>query len=155
MASMLLNDEEQSGPAQEPSDTVHNLASILIFDEEADSCNLLRRVLEPEGYQVETYSESSAALRQIASNPPDIVIAHIRHGSAEEIDLIKRIERMDARVSIITISDYFSESERSLSRENLLIKPVEIQTIESKVRELLSTRTGYRKQNGSRTLNEH
>lgn len=155
MASMLLNHEEQSGPAQEPSDTVHNLAWIVIFDEEADSCNLLRRVLEPEGYRVDTYNEGTAALLQIASNPPDIVIAHIRHGSSEEIDLVKRIERMDADISIITISDYFSESERSLSRDNLLIKPVEIQTIESKVRELLSKRTGYREQNGSRTLNEH
>ncbi len=87
-----------------------NVASIVVFDEEMDSCNLLRRILEGEGHAVTACGDSDEAFRLIASNPPDLVIAHIRAGNKETVELASRIKRMNSKLTVMTISDYFSEA---------------------------------------------
>jgi DNA-binding NtrC family response regulator len=119
-----------------------NVASILVFDEEVDSCNLLRRVLEREGHHVTTCANSDEAFRLISSNPPDLVVAHIRSGKRETLEMASRIKRIDSRLTVMTISDYFSEAVEPAVGDAFLIKPVEIHAIETKVRELLASRRG-------------
>jgi two-component SAPR family response regulator len=123
------------------------VAFIVVFDEEADSCNLLRRVLERGGHHVTACSDSDAAFRLISQNPPDLVIAHIRSGKKGAVDLASRIKEINSRLAVMTISDYFSEAAEPAAGDALLIKPVELDAIESKVRELLGKRN--RKDNSS------
>jgi two-component SAPR family response regulator len=115
------------------------VAFIVVFDEEADSCNLLRRVLEREGHHVTACSDSDAAFRLISQNPPDLVIAHIRSGKKGAVDLAARIKEISSRLAVMTISDYFSEDGESIVGDAYLVKPVEIDVIETKVRELLAS----------------
>lgn len=117
-----------------------NVAFIVVFDEEIDSCNLLRRVLERGGHHVIACRDSDEAFRLISSNPPDLVIAHIRSGRKGAVDLVSRIKKINGRLAVMTISDYFSEAAESAVGDAFLIRPVEIDTVESKVRELLASR---------------
>jgi two-component SAPR family response regulator len=119
-----------------------NVASIVVFDEEVDSCNLLRRVLEREGHHVTTCGDSDEAFRLISSNPPDLVIAHIRSGKKETLEMASRIKRINSKLTVMTISDYVSEAVEPAVGDAFLIKPVEIDAIETKVRELLRSRRG-------------
>lgn len=84
--------------------------------------------------------DSDEAFRLISSNPPDLVIAHIRSGRKGAVDLVSRIKKINGRLAVMTISDYFSEAAESAVGDAFLIRPVEIDTVESKVRELLASR---------------
>ncbi|MBI5250358.1 MAG: hypothetical protein HY912_12760 [Desulfomonile tiedjei] len=112
------------------------MSSVIVFDEEMDSCNLLKRILEREGHGVTTCSHSEETLRLVSSNPPDLVIAHI--SQSKSMKLAAQIKSVNSKLKVLTICDHVSDVVESAMGDGYLIRPVDIETIESKVRELLA-----------------
>jgi two-component system response regulator VicR len=54
------------------------MARVAIVDDDAEIIELLRMVLEDEGYEVATYSESATAYLRLRSLQPDLILLDLR-----------------------------------------------------------------------------
>ena len=54
---------------------------ILIVEDDPDISDLLKRVLESDGYEVEMATDSAGALRAVAEGAPDLVLLDVVLGA--------------------------------------------------------------------------
>lgn len=62
---------------------------VLIFDESADVCRVLRFVAEKAGFQATVAMQDTEFMRAIDENPPDMVIMELAVGDSKGVDLIR------------------------------------------------------------------
>jgi PAS domain S-box-containing protein len=72
--------------------------NVLAVDDEPDSVNLLRTVLEGAGAKVTSAESGSAALESLQTTMPDVMIADIGMPGMDGVQLIRAIRRMDEPV---------------------------------------------------------
>jgi two-component system, OmpR family, phosphate regulon response regulator PhoB len=76
---------------------------ILIVEDDPDICDLLKRVLESDGYQVETASDSAGALKAVAMGVPDLVLLDVVLGGEDGRDLLVKLrEKSDVPAVFLT-----------------------------------------------------
>lgn len=68
---------------------------ILVVDDDADTCELLRTVLEESGASVVVAQSVDAALETFHRCPPHAVVADIRLGSSDGYALIQAIRQLN------------------------------------------------------------
>jgi CheY-like chemotaxis protein len=68
-------------------------ATILIIDDDADSCELLRTVLDEYGANVIVANSVEPALALCRQTPPHLVVSDIRLGSSDGFALIEAIRK--------------------------------------------------------------
>jgi PleD family two-component response regulator len=114
------------------------VAAILILDEETDSRMLLKRVMELNGHQVAACRDTEQALAELASRQFDLAILNTTTQVSSPNRFSDMLKAYNSRVKVMTIIDY---KESKTSKQELdgtfLIRPLELETIETKVRELL------------------
>ncbi len=114
------------------------MAAILILDEETDSRMLLKRVMELNGHQVSACWNSGQALAELASRQFDLAILNITTGGSSLNRFSDMLRASNSRVKVMTIMDYRDpKTSESAPDGSFLIRPLELETIETKVRELL------------------
>lgn len=114
------------------------VATILILDEETDSRMLLKRVLELNGHQVTACSDAGQALAQAASRAFDLAILNITAGWSSLTRLPGLLRAADSKLKVMTIADHGAEKvSEGYPADALLFRPVDLEVIEAKVRELL------------------
>ena len=77
---------------------------ILIIDDEAPVRDMLRQMLEKEGYEVVEAPEGNAGIRLFRDNPTDLVITDILMPDKEGIETILELQKTFPQVKIIAIS---------------------------------------------------
>jgi two-component system, OmpR family, phosphate regulon response regulator PhoB len=76
---------------------------ILIVEDDPDICDLLKRVLESDGYEVETASDSAGALKAVAIGVPDLVLLDVVLGGDDGRDLLVKLrEKSDVPAVFLT-----------------------------------------------------
>jgi DNA-binding response OmpR family regulator len=76
---------------------------ILIVEDDPDISDLLRRVLESDGYEVEAVSDSAGALKAMATGPPDLVLLDVVLGGEDGRDLLVKLrEKSDVPAVFLT-----------------------------------------------------
>lgn len=126
------------------------LAIILVVDEEQDSATLLKRVLERDGHQVFTCSDHHDALARASSLAPDLVVLEIRASRHESLTLAAPLKRSMRGVKVLAVTCCASvETGEHAVADDYLLRPVELDTIEKKVRELLAAK---KQEEGSEAL---
>jgi two-component system, OmpR family, response regulator len=91
---------------------------ILIVDDDRESRDLLREVLESNGYKVAAVHDGKSARTEL--NGGDIyrtVIADLRMPGESGIELLRDLRRQNPAYSIILMSSFMSESERKQAVE--------------------------------------
>lgn len=83
-------------------------ADILIVDDEEDIRNLIKGILEDEGYKPRLASSAKTAYEAIASSVPDIIIQDIwLQGSSEDgIKILENVKAQHQSVAVIMISGH-------------------------------------------------
>src|SRR6185437_11327283 len=66
---------------------------ILIVEDDPDISDLLKRVLESDGYEVEMASDSAGALKSVAAGPPDLVLLDVVLGGEDGRDLLLKLRQ--------------------------------------------------------------
>ena len=66
---------------------------ILIVEDDPDICDLLKRVLEADGYEVETATDSAGALKAVADGAPDLVLLDVVLGGEDGRDLLVKLRQ--------------------------------------------------------------
>jgi DNA-binding response OmpR family regulator len=117
------------------------LAIILVVDEEQDSATLLKRVLERDGHRVFTCSDYHDALDRASSLTPDLVVLGIRSSRHEGLRLAAPLKQSMRGVKVLAVTCCTSvETGEHAVADDYLLRPVELDTIEQKVRELLAAK---------------
>ncbi len=80
------------------------MTRILIIDDEAPVRDLLRQMLEKEGYEVVEAREGDIGIRLFRENPADLIITDILMPEKEGIETILELRKVFPQVKIIAIS---------------------------------------------------
>jgi DNA-binding response OmpR family regulator len=117
--------------------------AILIVDDDEKVLEALKDILEVEGYTVRVARNGASALREVDSDPPDLVITDINMPDMEGIELIRKLAGHTQRIPVIAISgdplgSRFLKAARLLGAVDTLLKPFSIVEIREKVSAALS-----------------
>ncbi len=117
---------------------------VLVVDDSADMRALLREVLEPRGFEVETASSSGRALTLMTRRVPDLVITDLMmpgmSGFSLRSIMLKRAEL--ATVPVIVLSAYWARPGETLDAVAVLEKPVNLDHLVEAVERALRVRPG-------------
>ncbi len=81
---------------------------VLIVDDEATICNLLKDILNDEGYEVRFTQDAREGLELVKNNSFDIVISDIRMPRIDGIDILSYTKKFDPDISVILMTGYAS-----------------------------------------------
>src|SRR5262245_61082036 len=81
---------------------------ILAVDDDRVACELLREVLEQEGYQVSTATTGQAAIDLAREVPFDLAIIDIRMPDIGGIEVLKALKRANAQMPVLMTTAYSS-----------------------------------------------
>jgi CheY-like chemotaxis protein len=92
---------------------------ILVVDDDPESRDLLREVLEANGYpQVEAVADGLAAREALARDDDcPIIIADLHMPNESGLELLRNLRKQIAKHQIILMSSYFSAAERKSARD--------------------------------------
>jgi PAS domain S-box-containing protein len=110
-----------------------NQAQILVVEDDADTRELLRIVLERSGAAVRAVPSAQAALEEIAKTPPDVLVSDIGMAGENGYELIKKVRSLDAdkggRIPAVALTAYAGAADRRRALlagfQTHLAKPVE------------------------------
>jgi DNA-binding response OmpR family regulator len=136
-------------PLTQGSELESELATILVLDEDTDSCLLLKRVLQQMGHKVFAFRNGREAAEWAASNIPDLGIVNIRKRSSRGFPFFGRLKHVNRDLKVMVITDAFSEelSEKWLA-DDVVVKPLDIDQVEIKVRRLLGSQRAVNQPSG-------
>jgi len=82
------------------------VSSILVVDDEAVIREGMRRILESEGFRVETSASGRAAVEKIQEREFDVVITDLKMPGMDGIEVLKAIKILQPDVPVIIITGY-------------------------------------------------
>jgi CheY-like chemotaxis protein len=80
------------------------LGKILVVDDEPAHRFLLRRIFERAGHEVVDAGDGAAALRAVASSPPDLVVTDMMMPVMDGAELIRRLRSEPATAGIAILA---------------------------------------------------
>jgi two-component system, cell cycle response regulator DivK len=119
---------------------------ILIAEDKATSRELLRTVLQQQGYSVDEAEDGDEALRKITENPPDLVLMDLQMPARNGYEVVSEL-RKDPRLAnvpvvAVTASAMQGDRERALAAgfTSYLTKPLSLVQLRQEVSRLLEDR---------------
>lgn len=119
-------------------------AKILVVDDEVDTLNLTRIVLETEGYEVETAKDCKEAFDKIVEGKPDMILLDIRLPGMNGFEMCRQLKSQMETKSIPIVMFTASGSKRikkevhEIGANGFLLKPFNI----DKLIEVVKTHLG-------------
>jgi DNA-binding NtrC family response regulator len=118
------------------------VATILVLDDESDSCLLLKRLLERNAHRVWAFENANDALECAATKSLDLALVNLTSRHDTGLAVPAALKSVNPDVKIMVIADYLpQETAEGESADCFLVKPVDIDAVEKKVRELLQNRS--------------
>ena len=119
--------------------------SILLVDDEPDITNLVRKVLEINGFVVDSYTDPTLALSNFKPRLYDLLLLDIRMPEMSGLDLCQKMRQIDSNVKIcfLTASELFYEEYRrlyaypSLDKAYFIQKPCRSEDLINQLKEIL------------------
>ena len=119
--------------------------SILLVDDEPDITNFVRKVLEINGFVVDSYTDPTLALSNFKPGLYDLLLLDIRMPEISGLDLCQKMKEIDSNVKIcfLTASELFYEEYRrldaypSLDKAYFIQKPCRSEDLIRQVNEIL------------------
>ncbi|MEX2609843.1 MAG: response regulator [Gemmatimonadota bacterium] len=106
------------------------MKQILVIDDSQDERQIMRALLEHDGYQVATASDSATALAELRARPPHAILMGLRLPDVPGLELARMIrdEPGMADVPLVAVSaflDRFDESQlRQAGFDTWISKPI-------------------------------
>ena len=85
------------------------MATILILDEEADSCMLLKRLLERNAHQVWAFVNANDALECAATKSLDLALVNLASRHDTGLAVPAALKRANPGLKVMVIADYVAE----------------------------------------------
>ena len=116
---------------------------IFIAEDKATSRELLRTVLQQQGYSVDEAADGEEALHKILENPPDLVLMDLQMPARNGYDVVRELRKdprmMSVPVVAVTASAMQGDREKVLAAgfTSYLTKPVSLVQLRQEVSRLL------------------
>lgn len=112
---------------------------LIIVDDSPDTRWLLRDLIEPAGYEVETFASGAAALAGMLRRRPDLVITDLMMPGVSGFNLRAEMLRRPelATVPVIVVSAYWRRSPETLAADAVLTKPLNLDRLLDAVEQAL------------------
>ena len=121
------------------------MSSILVIDDDADVCDVLRDFLEQQGYTVQAVTSIDRASDYLRRAPPDLILLDVLMPDANGLDLLSRLKasHSDSQIVIITgLNDYrIADLFYQAGADGFLAKPLRLKTLSRTLRRLLNRPT--------------
>jgi len=118
---------------------------ILVADDEVKICALLKKLLEREGYHVETVTDGASALKEMVRQRPHLLISDIQMPGMDGLELSRRARGLDPDLPVVLITGYASmETAVQALREGVsdyITKPFSIAELKIVVGRILENRS--------------
>ena len=82
--------------------------SILVVDDNHDLAEVLEELLDGEGYRVRSAFNGEAALREIAHEPPDLVLADVMMPQLDGVSLAKQVQARGRAIPVVLMSAVYA-----------------------------------------------
>jgi DNA-binding NtrC family response regulator len=83
--------------------------SILIIDADRDVVEILADLLDEEGYRIRAAFDEEEAFREIAREPPDLVVADVNMPQVEGVTLTNQLRARDIHIPVVLLSTAYAE----------------------------------------------
>lgn len=123
-----------------------NNSLVLVVDDEPNLCNVLRRILEREGYLVLTAPDGETALQLIKQHEPDVILLDLMMPGMDGREVCGRVRKFSPQIRIIYFTAKTDLSRTSRTRElysgadAFIAKPATSRRILSTVDSMLNSR---------------
>src|SRR5262245_23880285 len=81
-------------------------ARILVVDDEASARSGLEKLLQTEGYPVDTAGDGTSELAVAAENPPDVVVTDLKMPKMDGVALLGKLREQDADLPVIVVTAF-------------------------------------------------
>ena len=120
---------------------------ILVVDDDLSILELLRTLLESEGYHVQTFDSGAVALRNALRHPPDAAIVDLMMPGMNGLDLIQalRYDRRTHQLPVLICSAYYGDlrhitDDLQHNNTSCLRKPFQIQELLDLLAQMVANR---------------
>lgn len=129
-----------------PTATMTNknvIKRILVCDDVADNSLLMKTILEAEDCLVEIVDSGTAVLTFLETNPnlPDLLILDIKMPVMDGFEVVQRLRELTKfqflPILLVTGFDYDINQINGIKYDGFIQKPIDIDTVTYKVREIL------------------
>ncbi len=131
---------------------------IIVVDDDTSILELLKVILESEGYSVQTFASAPAALKASVKNPPDAAIVDLMMPGMDGIELLRafRYNSKTRDLPILLCSAYYENlsvtvPEMRQSTVRRLRKPFHVQELLEMVDDMITGRRPRKTARGKRT----
>jgi DNA-binding NtrC family response regulator len=119
------------------------MALILVVDDERDACLMLRRILGAMGHDVVTFNAAHSALAWLQGQVPQLAVLDYRLPDLDGLQLLGLMRSNYPDVKVLMLTAYPSAEvaaeAMALGAIAYLLKPIEIEELEARVEESLSS----------------
>lgn len=119
---------------------------ILIVDDEPQIHTVLGKMLNKEGYQVESAYSGEQALDLVSKSPPDLILLDIMMPKVSGIEVLKELKAnpntQNIRVLILSARDAQTDRLEGLAKgaDDYIPKPFHLRSLVRKIQHILSKR---------------
>jgi DNA-binding response OmpR family regulator len=120
-------------------------ATVLLAEDDPDVGDLVRHVLEADGYRVELARDGAEALERFESCPPDLVVLDVMMPRLTGFEVLSRLRELEAEgrsVPVLILSARTSQEDIvkgfDLGVSDYVTKPFMIGELRARVRSLLA-----------------
>jgi len=114
---------------------------IVVIDDEKIVCDMAKKILEAEGYEVETFTDSELALQRVRSARFDLVITDLKMEHVSGMDILKEVNKLYPQTRVIMLTAYATlDATIEAIRERIydfFPKPVKIEELKISVKKAL------------------
>ncbi len=120
-------------------------ASVYLIDDDADACTLLGKLLENEGYRVETFFSAEEFLGKYTHDPlaPRCLVTDLRMPIMDGMELQERLLEQNVRMPVIFLTGHgdvdFAVQAMKRGAVDFLQKPVDGEKLRQSIRQALDS----------------
>lgn len=111
---------------------------IMVLDDEPIVCKRLKPALEKQGYEVDTFTQSTDAMEQIKQTDYDIIVTDLKMKGVDGMELLTEAKRRSPRTEVIVITGFATlETARQSFRKGVfdfIAKPFKLSEIQEVVK---------------------
>ncbi|MEM8791321.1 MAG: response regulator transcription factor [Pseudomonadota bacterium] len=133
------------------------MANITLVDDDRNILTSVSMVLEAEGFDVKTYSDSTAALAALQQAPPDLAVFDIKMPRMDGMELLRRL-RMNSDLPVIFLTSKDEEIDEviglRMGADDYIRKPFSQRLLVERIKAVLRRREAMNDSTIERSENE-
>jgi DNA-binding NtrC family response regulator len=119
------------------------MARIIVLDDVLDAGNLVKRILQKNGHEVDVFTEEEDAINHARSSVVDLAILDIKLKKMNGVEVLEELKRISPNMRAIMLTGYptlgSARESLRLGASEYCVKPIDKDELEEKVAEVLDS----------------